>query len=237
MRVLGPPTVDGFPQLGRVETNIVTFLAVKEGSATKDQLVHAVWGGRLVSDQTLFNRVAKTRAVLGEYLPARTRSSVTIDLDRRVGTDLDVLVGALQNSVALSAVQAIASLTAALDLVRGVPFDGADFDWAHEQQFVADACETVEAATLRVVKLALELGDPASARQAICQGLRALPGNEPIYRARMQIEHALGNIDGVNGALRELTSVLLGAADDGFEFEPSAETIDLHRRLSASVLC
>ena len=68
-----------------------------------------------------------------------------------------------------------------------------------------------------MVKLALELGDPASARQAICQGLRALPGNEPIYRARMQIEHALGNIDGVNSAMRELASVLLGAADDGFD--------------------
>jgi hypothetical protein len=50
----------------------------------------------------------------------------------------------------------------------------------------------------------------------------------------MQIEHALGNVDGVNGAMRELTSVLLGAADDGFEFDPSPETIDLHRRLSAS---
>lgn len=117
--------------------------------------------------------------------------------------------------------------------VSGVPFDGADFEWAHEQQFVSDACETIEAATLRVVRLALELGEPAAARDAITQGLRALPGNEPIYRARMEIEHALGNADGVNNALRELTCVLAGAVDDGFACEPSSETFAMHSRLTS----
>jgi hypothetical protein len=82
----------------------------------------------------------------------------------------------------------------------------ADFEWTHEQQFVADACETIETATLRVVRLAIELGEPAAARGAVIQGLRALPGNEPIYRAQMQIEHAVGNGYGVNNALRELTA-------------------------------
>ena len=203
VRVLGVPAVDGFERLGRIETNIVTYLASHGGSATKDQLVNAVWGGRLVSDQTLFNRIAKTRAVLGRYLPVRTKASTTVRLDPGVGTDLAVLQNSLAQSATQSAGEAIKNLSEALDLIRGVPFDGADFEWAHEQQFVADACETIEAATLRVVRLALELGEPAAARDAVTQGLRALPGNEPIYRARMEIEHALGNADGVNNALRE----------------------------------
>jgi hypothetical protein len=233
VRVLGVPTVDGFERLGRIETNIVTYLASHGGSVTKDQLVNAVWGGRLVSDQTLFNRIAKTRAVLGRYLPVRTKSSTTVRLDSGVGTDLAVLQRSLAEAATQSAGEAIENLSEALDLVRGVPFDSADFEWAHEQQFVADACETIEKATLRVVRLALELGEPAAAREAVTQGLRALPGNEPIYRARMEIEHALGNSDGVNNALRELTCVLAGAVDDGFACDPSPETFATHSRLTA----
>ena len=233
VRVLGVPAVDGFEHLGRIETNIVTYLASHGGSATKDQLVNVVWGGRLVSDQTLFNRIAKTRAVLGRYLPVRTKASTTVRLDPGVGTDLAVLQNSLAESATQSAGEAISNLSEALALIRGVPFDGADFEWAHEQQFVADACETIEAATIRVVRLALELGEPAAARDAVTQGLRALPGNEPIYRARMEIEHALGNADGVNNALREFTCVLAGAVDDGFACEPSPETFAMHSRLTS----
>ena len=64
------------------------------------------------------------------------------------------------------------------------------------------------------------------------QGLRAFLGNEPVYRARMEIEHALGNADGANNALRELTSVLMGAVDDGVASEPSPETLAMHRWLT-----
>ena len=113
-----------------------------------------------------------------------------------------------------------------------LPFAGADFGWAQEQHFVVDACETIEAATLRVAAHALELGEPAAAREAVSQGLRAVLGNEPIYRARMEIEHALGNADGADNALRELTSVLIGAVDDGFASEPSSKTLAVHRRLT-----
>ena len=75
VRVLGVPAVDGFERLGRIETNIVTYLASHGGSATKDQLVNAVWGGRLVSDQTLFNRIAKTRCC-SRSVPARANQGL-----------------------------------------------------------------------------------------------------------------------------------------------------------------
>ena len=48
-------------------------------------------------------------------------------------------------------------------------------------------------------------------------GLHALSDNEPIHRARTENEHALGNAGGVNNALSELTCVLAGSVDDGFE--------------------
>jgi len=101
VRVLGLPTVDDFQQLGRIETNIVTYLASHGGSATMDQLINAVWGGRLVSDQTLFNRMAKARTVLCRYLPARTRGSSTADLDPGARTDS----AKLQRSLASAATQ------------------------------------------------------------------------------------------------------------------------------------
>lgn len=89
--------------------------------------------------------------------------------------------------------------------------------------FVAYVCETMEAAALLVVRLALELGEPAGAKGGD-RWLRAFPGSEPTYRAGMEIEHAVGNADGVNNALRELSCVLAGAVDDGFACEPSAES-------------
>ena len=65
------------------------------------------------------------------------------------------------------------------------------------------------------------------------QGLRALPLNEPLYRARIRIEAAGGNPDGVRQALGELTSAL-GTCADGIEAEPEAETIRVARSLTSS---
>ena len=109
-----------------------------------------------------------------------------------------------------------------LDLVDGVPFDSAEYEWAFETQDHATACETVEAAALRCADISMNLGDLAAARHAICQGLRALPMNEPLYRARMRIEAASGNPDGVRRALGELTTALSASAP-GIDPPPEPE--------------
>ena len=64
--MVGPPDVPAFPALGRMDLNVVAFLACAGGSTTVDQLTDAVWGGRLVEKETVWNRMSKVRAIVGD---------------------------------------------------------------------------------------------------------------------------------------------------------------------------
>src|SRR5262249_26475801 len=159
---------------------------------------------RAIERATLWNRISKARAALGGFIPARDQGSNVVRLAPGVMTDAQLLRHAVDSAPRISSAQAIDQLVAALNLVRGVPFDAAGYDWAHEQQQYADACDLVERAALRLVDLALDIDDITTAREAVSQGLKALRINEPLYRARMQIEAHCGNHAGVRRAYKEL---------------------------------
>ena len=230
VRVLGAPEVVG-STLGRIETSIVAYLACHGGRRRDEQVINAVWNGRAVEPKTLWNKISKIRAVLGpDLVPPRLPNSPNVVLSERVMTDLDVLDRLHSRSADVAEAEALHLLLRGLDLIDGVPFDSAEYDWSFETQDHATACETVEAATLRCVEIAMNLGDLVAARHAVGQGLRALPMNEPLYRARMRVEAAAGNPDGVRQALSELTSAI-GASCDGVPAQPEAETVRMARSL------
>jgi hypothetical protein len=118
-----------------------------------------------------------------------------------------------------------------MDLIRGVPFDAVGYDWAHEQQHYADACELVEQATLTIVDFALDLNDVVAARRAVSQGLKALRVNEPLYRARMRIEAHCGNHAGIRAAYDELVALLDELSDGDDSYTPSSTTTELLNEL------
>jgi hypothetical protein len=118
-----------------------------------------------------------------------------------------------------------------MDLVRGVPFDAVGYDWAHEQQHYADACELVEQAALTILELALDLDDVSAARRAVSQGLKALRVNEPLYRARMRIEAHCGNHAGIRAAYDELVGLLEELSDGEDSYTPSSVTTTLLNEL------
>ena len=66
------------------------------------------------------------------------------------------------------------------------------------------------------------------------QGLKGLPLNEPIYRARMHVEAAAANPDRLREAYSVLTRELSQIGCDG-GFEPDAETTRTFKRLLAAV--
>ncbi|MGD9796163.1 MAG: LysM peptidoglycan-binding domain-containing protein, partial [Acidimicrobiia bacterium] len=227
VRVLGAPEVLGHT-VGRLETSIVTYLACHGGCRRDEQVINAVWNGRAVEPKTLWNRVSKIRSALGhDLVPNRNPNSPKVVMSDRVMTDLAVLASVHRRAEHVSEAEALPLLLQGLELIDGVPFDSAEYEWAFETQDHAAACETIEAATLRCVDIAMNLGDLVAARHAVTQGLRALPLNEPLYRARMRIEAASGNPDGVRQALSELTTGLGGT--DG---EPQIETVRLARELA-----
>ena len=123
VRVLGTPTIDQYPKLGRSELNIVTFLACAGGQATEDQVIDAVWSGQLRERKTLWNKLSIARAVLGRHLPPRDQSSGIVSLHPAVMTDLQLLKALVDRASLVSSYEAIGLLSDALELVRGVPFD------------------------------------------------------------------------------------------------------------------
>lgn len=231
--VLGSPIVPNFPSLGRMDTNLLTFLACNGGEASEEQLIDAVWNGRMVERVTVWNRISKTRSIIGQHLPAREPGSNRVRLAASVRTDFayfDELVSYADDG---SSDEAIELLVEALDLIKGPPFDAAGYDWAHQHQHHARACELIESTAIRLVDLALDAGDLEAARHGIVQSLRALPVNEPLYRSRMRIEAAADNPSGVCRAFDELSQLLAELSDDGFDFEPSIRTVRLRSDLLA----
>ena len=231
VKVLGVPRIDSYPNLGRLELNLVTFLACNHGSATEDQLIDAIWNGRAIERTTVWNRISKARAALGRHLPARDQGSNTVRLAAGVITDLDIFETLTTRASHVSSTDAIELLTRAMTLIDGAPFDAAGYDWAHEHQHHARACELIESGALRLVDIALDHDDPATARLAISQGLRALRINEPLYRARMRLEAHVGNHGGVRTTYDELVRLLDELAEPGETYQPSNPTKALLEQL------
>ena len=87
---------------------------------------------------------------------------------------------------------------------------------------MTEASRLIEHATEQLVDLALDVNDIETARGAITQGLRGLPGDEVLYRLRMRVEHHAGNLPGVTAAYDELLRYLVE-----FDAEPSPSTVEL----------
>lgn len=228
VQVLGRPTIPDRPDLGRRELIITAFLACRGGPVAASAVQDAVWGGRAVEPKTVWNLIGSTRRALGTLpdgapvMPPADRVRSTLTVANGVTTDLDMMRAYARQAETTSSADAVVWLRRALDLVQGPPFDSPGYDWAYRDQHVADASTLIEATVERLVNLALDAGELDIAREAIVKGLRGLPGNEPLYRLRMTIEHTANNLAGVQAAYDELSTYL---AD--LDTEPSSGTSDL----------
>ena len=76
VRILGVPSVDGHPSLGRIDLNLITFLACSGGIA-ESQVIDAVWNGQRIERSTLWNRISKARTAPAASSPTRTRHQLS----------------------------------------------------------------------------------------------------------------------------------------------------------------
>jgi len=238
VKVLGRPHLPDRPDLGRRETVLAAYLACHDGPATTSGVQDAIWNGRAVESKTLWNLIARTRRALGSFddgtpvMPQADRIKGTITLGPGAMSDLTVLRTSYERAVESSSAEAIPVLQNALDLIEGPPFDAPGYDWAHHtHQYVAEASAMIEQAAALLAKLTQADGDTDLARHALVQGLRALPGNEVLYRQRMQLEHDAGNLAGVKAAYAELMALL-----EDLQAEPSESTTQLIQRLTVPAI-
>jgi DNA-binding SARP family transcriptional activator len=235
IRVLGPPCVPERPALGARQTIVAAYLACAGRPVRTDEIQEAVWGGTAVSLKSLWNLVTNTRKALGELAPGEPvmgptkRPENSIELAPGVWTDCALLRDLYERAVSLPSSKAVTLLRAAMDLIEGQPFAAEGYDWAHLGQYAAAAEAVIEQAATLLVDLALTAGDIDLARYAVLQGLRALPGNEALYRARMHIEDQAGNQAAIRSAYHELRHHL-----EDYDTAPSPATIELYQRLVKS---
>ena len=214
---------------------LVALLACRGGRLAASAAQDALWAGKPVEAKTMWNLVASTRRGLGVFgdgspvMPASDRTRGMLRLDARVRTDLDVLAEGLPPIAALPSVEALERLRGLVGLVEGAPFDAAGYDWAHRDQDVATANRLIVDAVEQVVKLAIDAGEWTVGREALARGLRSLPGDEELYRARMRLEDRAGNRAAIRAAFDELTAYLVE-----FDAEPSPVTTALFRELTWS---
>jgi hypothetical protein len=231
IRVLGQPVLVDGPDIGRRELIVVACMACLERPTRQADIQDAVWGGEPVEAKTVWNIVTRARAQLGQWdgepiLGKANRPENTFRLASGVWTDLQVLRALLDRAARVSTAEAMQLLRDALALVHGPPFDADGYEWARVNQHVLDAERLIEHAALTLVDLSLDAGNIDLARYAVLQGLRGLPGNEILYRARMRIEDSAGNATAVRAAYNELL-IYLG----DLESVPSTDTTQLFDRL------
>src|SRR5262249_2638653 len=121
VHVLGTPRIESSERLGRLELNLVTYLACNRRAATESQLIDAVWQGRAIERATLWNRMSKLRAALGHLIPQRDQRSNLVTLAPGVITDLDLLHAVVDETDSQSTADAIDSVLVALRRIDGVP--------------------------------------------------------------------------------------------------------------------
>jgi DNA-binding SARP family transcriptional activator len=241
VRVLGPVEIVGAEKpLARAKSiELVVYLAMhRESVVDADRLREALWPGR-PPGTTLYTTASVARNHLGrasdgeQHLPLLPNGERTYRLGKSVGTDYERFAEGVRRAKSETPTEARGTLRAALELVRGRPFEVASrgYEWAHVEGFIVCLENEIAGAAHQLARLCLDAGDAEDARWATRQGLRASPGNEQLYRNEMEAADLEGNPAGVQALLSELKHIV--EEDSPLEgLHP--DTVALYNRLTSS---
>jgi DNA-binding SARP family transcriptional activator len=231
LRVLGPIELWGVPidERGKA-AELIVFLALRPEGADEVQLETALWPDRPPGTSDLAGTLATARDALGvapDGYPCLLRDGEG-RWHLHPGIRLDWSRFKTLAAYAHPGPEGAAVLRAALDLVRGQPFDGAElraYGWVEVhhrpmmEAFVVDVAEDL-------ARRCLQFGDPAAAAWAARRGLLASPTDERLYRILVLSADAAGETGTASSAVEEL-----GHRLKPFDVEPDEQTKDLFRRL------
>ncbi len=231
VRVLGRPAVPDRPEIQGLKLRLLVYLACQNGgTVSRSRILDAVWGGEARERKTFSNKLSDLRNSLGTSPSGNTMLSTATDagvrLDPSVMTDLAVFIAITARARDAASSEAIELLSDALALVHGEPFDDGGYEWADATQDNVQTHDHILNAARELYRLASEAADLTTARFALVQGLKAVPGHEDLYRLRMQLEHRAANTAAIHATFNELTHQL-----NVLECEPSTETVNLYRQL------
>ena len=220
--VMGPVSVNGAaPFLTQQCMDFVCYLAFHREGVTCDMVKESMWSnGSTPETRTVTALASRSRSALGTdtmnrlHIP-RSGTDKIYRLSQTVRTDFDEFLWHIRR-VRSNSPAAIVHLRRALRLVRGAPFSGAGrnrYGWADMSVRTHIEC-MVDDAAHRLADIALQLGDPDTARWACYQAHKVVPGCEQCYLRRFHAAHLARNPMELRSAMSELQQII--RTDDGF---------------------
>lgn len=239
VKLLGPVEIDGTAgvtpesRYRRQTTELITLLALHPEGTSTDELTRALWPTS-TPEKALGTRrsaVSRARRWLGAdadgelYLPRFWSKDADADGEvvseyrlRGVPTDWHVVLELIGDDIAAAPTE---NLLAALDMVRGRPFEDAKatrYVWA--ENLAQEIMATIVDVAHEVAARALANGDAATARRAAEAGRRVDPADERVWRDSIRAEVAAGRRHDANRLVQQLRTQLDG-------LDPDPETEDL----------
>ena len=238
--LLGPVTftLDDEPldTLAPIVRQVLAYLATHPVTTT-EQLEDAVWAGRAAgSGQRVRAALTRLRSAVGPtpdgepLVPRRGPGDRTLKLSTAVTCDLNRALGHLDAARRLDGGERVDRQLAALDLVRGAPFQDLVVSWTTDLEHQATA--QLQDAAIEAATSMLEAGRLDEAEHAVQQGLKLCDPCEPLYVVWAQIEHVRGRRDRIRQLWTRLRQRYADDADDTFDL-PATPTVDTERRFAA----
>jgi hypothetical protein len=214
---------------------LVAWLATHRGRSTRTAARTALWELD-VRDATFANVVSEARRSLarlvkppeGDEWVGRTMTEA-LPLHELICTDAEVLERSLEAARSQPPDQAIATLTPAVELITGFPFEGTSYLWPDPEGITSNLVLLATSATSELAAHCLSVGDVAGVFRATGRGLRVLPGHEELIGLRMQAHARSGDHAGVRQEWESYERAI--TADPWSDGEPSPKLVELRREL------
>ena len=244
IRIIGPVTVEAIDgeavHFERSKTKeLLAWMVTHRERSTRTLARTALWDLD-VRDATFANVVSEARRALarlvepppGEEWVGRTLTEA-LPLHVRVHSDADVLTDALRAARLQPPSQAIATLTPAVDLIRGMPFEGASYLWPDPEGTASNLVLLATTAAAELAAHCLSIGDVEGVFAATARGLSVLSGHEELIGLRMRAHGDAGDLAGVRLEWESYSRALL--ADPWSDGEPSPKLVSLRTELLSPV--
>jgi nucleoid-associated protein YgaU len=243
VRVLGPVrVVDAQRREAHFErsktTELLAWLATHRERSTRINARTALWEHD-VRDATFANVVSEARRALarlvapavGEEWVARTLTE-SLPLHSRVVSDADIVEHAVRAARLQPPSQAVATLSPAVDLIAGMPFEGTSYLWPDAEGLMSHLVLLATSAAAELAAHCLSMGDVDGVFRATGRGLRVLPGHEQLIALRMRAHAGAGDHAGVRLEWESYERMIDGDPWSGGE--PSPKLVELRRQLLRS---
>jgi len=169
---------------------LLTWLVLHRDRPLRDVARTALWD-HSVEDSTFNNVVSELRRAIRAAHPstdfeiAHNRKKILVPTGIR--TDVELLEEARWNVRHDDSVENWRALHEAVSRVRGLPFEGANYDWADAEGLTSHIVLKIMNACTDLARYYLAISDAEGVYFATSQGLRALPGNQEMLELRAQV--------------------------------------------------